>query len=132
MTTSKDAPLRNPLARARGLGSARSGFQHWRTLRVTALALIPLTIWFVIAVIAHLGAPLPELRAWIGHPINAALFILFIAIGLHHGAHGMTEVYEDYIHGHHAKLIADLATKGAALFLGAAMIVSVLEIAIPG
>jgi succinate dehydrogenase / fumarate reductase, membrane anchor subunit len=130
--TTKDASLRNPLARARGLGSAKSGFAHWRALRVSALALIPLTVWFVIVVIAHLGSPLPELRAWIGHPINAALFILFIAIGLHHGANGLTEVYEDYVHGHHAKLIADLATKGVAVFLGAAMIVSVLKIAILG
>ena len=128
----KPVSLRNPLAHARGLGSAKAGFAHWRGLRVTALALIPLTIWFVISVIAHLGAPLPEIRAWLGHPVNAALFILFIAIGLHHAANGLTEVYEDYVHGHHAKLVADLATKGVALFLAAAMTVSVLKIAMLG
>lgn len=130
--SSKNASLRTPLAHARGLGSAKSGFAHWRGLRVTALALIPLTIWFVISVIAHLGSPLPEIRAWLGHPVNAALFILFIAIGLHHAANGLTEVYEDYVHGHHAKLVADLATKGVALFLAAAMTVSVLKIAMLG
>lgn len=130
--SSKNASLRTPLAHARGLGSAKSGFAHWRGLRVTALALIPLTIWFVISVIAHLGSPLPEIRAWLGHPVNAALFILFIAIGLHHAANGLTEVYEDYVHGHHTKLVADLATKGVALFLAAAMTVSVLKIAMLG
>jgi succinate dehydrogenase / fumarate reductase membrane anchor subunit len=128
----KTPSLRNPLAHARGLGSAKAGFAHWRGLRVTALALIPLTIWFVIAVIAHLGSPLPEVRAWLAHPVNAALFILFIAIGLHHAANGLTEVYEDYVHGHYTKLVADLATKGLALFLGAAMTVSILKIAILG
>lgn len=128
----KNTSLRTPLAHARGLGSAKSGFAHWRGLRVTALALIPLTIWFVIAVIAHLGAPLPVVRAWLAHPVNAALFILFIAIGLHHAANGLTEVYEDYVHGHYAKLVSDLATKGLAVFLAAAMIVSVLKIAILG
>jgi succinate dehydrogenase / fumarate reductase membrane anchor subunit len=130
--TTKNTSLRTPLAHARGLGSAKSGFAHWRGLRVTALALIPLTIWFVISVIAHLGSPLPEIRAWLAHPVNAALFILFIAVGLHHAANGLTEVYEDYIHGHYTKLVADLATKGLAVFLGAAMTVSVLKIAMLG
>jgi succinate dehydrogenase / fumarate reductase membrane anchor subunit len=124
-----DAPYRTALARVRGLGSARSGHGAWRGIRITALALIPLTLWFVIGVIGHLGAPYPEMKAWLGHPVNAALMILFAGIGLHHGAHGMTEIYEDYLHNHHLKTAVDLSTKGIALFLAVAAIVSVLKIA---
>jgi succinate dehydrogenase / fumarate reductase membrane anchor subunit len=124
--------FRTPLGRARGLGSARRGFSAWKNIRLSALALIPLTIWFVISVIAHLGSPLEELRAWIATPWTATLLILFVGIGAHHGAHGMTEVWDDYITHHWLKLAVDFATKALCGLLAVAMIVSVLKIAVLG
>lgn len=124
--------FRTPIGRARGLGSAKRGFSAWKNIRLSALALIPLTIWFVIAVIAHLGAPIEEVRAWIAGPVTATLMILFVGIGAYHGAHGMTEVWDDYITNHWLKFAVDFATKAICALLAVAMIVSVLKIAVLG
>ncbi len=70
--------FRTPLARARGLGSAKSGTMHWWAQRLTALALIPLVIWFVVSMIVVTGADHEGARAFIGSPINAVLLILLI------------------------------------------------------
>ncbi len=121
--------LATPLARARGLGSAKRGVGGWRTLRLTAIVLVPLTIWFVASILCLLGAPLEEVRGWIARPWNATLLILFIAVGAHHGAHGMTEVWDDYC-THWTRLALDIVTKALCALLAVAAIVSVLMISV--
>ena len=59
---------RTPLARARGLGSAKDGVHHWWVQRLTAIALIPLVVWFAISLVMLSGADYPVIRAWIGSP----------------------------------------------------------------
>ncbi|HEX9326372.1 MAG TPA: succinate dehydrogenase, hydrophobic membrane anchor protein, partial [Reyranella sp.] len=94
-----NSDLRTPLSRARGLGSAKQGVQHWWAQRITAVALIPLVVWFAISLIMMSGADYAVVRAWIGSPVVMVLLTLTIVIGLHHGQIGMQEVVEDYVHG---------------------------------
>src|SRR5258707_4590093 len=90
--------LRTPLARARGLGSAKAGVHHWWAQRLTAIALIPLVVWFAISLVMLSGADYDIARAWIGSPLVMVLLILTISIGLHHGQLRMQVVIEDYVH----------------------------------
>lgn len=124
--------LRSPLGRARGLGSAKEGVTHWWTQRLTAIALVPLTIWFVISVIGNVGADYESMRAWLGTPINATLLILLLVAVFHHAQLGVQVVIEDYVHDHAIKTAGIIATKLLAIALGGYAVVSVLFVAIGG
>ena len=122
--------LRSPFAAARGLGSAKSGTHHWWLQRVTAIALIPLTVWFVIGLIMHVGAPYEEMRAWIGSPITATLMISLLFAMFYHAQLGLQVVIEDYIHAETCKLAMLLAVKGVCFFVGLLGVISVLKVAV--
>jgi len=107
--------LQTPLARVLGLGSAREGVGHWWWQRLTAAALVPLGIWFVIAVISLVGAGYGEARAWVTAPLNMVLLIAFAAALLHHAQLGLQVVIEDYVHNEALKLSGLLAVKGLAV-----------------
>ena len=91
--------MRSPLGRAIGLGSAKEGVEHWWRQRTTALLLVPLTLWFVIAVIGLAGADRAALVAWMHNPMPAVLMILLIVATFYHAALGLQVVIEDYVHG---------------------------------
>ena len=124
--------IRTPLARARGLGSAKSGTHHWWVQRITAVALIPLAIWFVVGLVVIGGADHATAIAWIGHPLGAVLLVLAIAFGFWHGQLGLQVVIEDYVHGEGCRIALLLVMKGAALVLALAAILSVLRVALGG
>lgn len=124
--------LKTPLGKARGLGAAKTGVEHWWAERWTAMALVPLVIWFVISVVAHIGDDHREAVAWIGSPVSAVLMVLLIAGAFHHGQLGLQVVFEDYIHNERVKWIALFALKGGAIVLSAAAIMAVLRIALGG
>jgi succinate dehydrogenase / fumarate reductase membrane anchor subunit len=123
-----NSDLRTPLARARGLGSARAGVHHWWAQRLTAIALIPLVVWFAISLVMMSGADYGSVRAWIGSPVVMVLLILTIAVGLHHGQLGLQVVIEDYVHGDGSKLALIVAVRFIAVLFGLAAIVAVLRI----
>jgi succinate dehydrogenase / fumarate reductase membrane anchor subunit len=127
-----NSDLRTPLARARGLGSAREGVHHWWAQRLTAIALIPLVVWFAISLVMMSGADYGSVRAWIGSPVVMVLLILTIAIGLHHGQLGLQVVIEDYVHGDGSKLALIVAVRFVAVLFGLAAIVAVLRIGFGG
>ncbi len=122
---------RTPLARARGLGSARDGLGHWWAQRLTAIALIPLVVWFAVSLVMLSGADYATVRAWIGSPLVMVLLILTIGIGLHHGQLGMQVVLEDYTDGAWRVALIVLVKFIAALF-GLAAIVAILRIGFGG
>ena len=127
-----NSDLRTPLARARGLGSARVGVHHWWAQRLTAIALIPLVVWFAISLVMMSGADYGAVRAWIGSPVVMVLLILTIAIGLHHGQLGLQVVIEDYVHGDGFKLALIVAVRFIAIFFGMAAVVAILRIGFGG
>ncbi|MEH6755654.1 MAG: succinate dehydrogenase, hydrophobic membrane anchor protein [Alphaproteobacteria bacterium] len=124
--------IRTPLGRARGLGSAKTGTDHWWMQRVTALALIPLVIWFVVSMIIVTGADHETALAFIGSPINAVLLTLLIIATFYHGQLGLQVVIEDYIHSKWLEVALILLVKGAAIFLGVASVYAVIAIALGG
>lgn len=124
--------IRTPLARARGLGSARSGTHHWWLQRITAVALVPLAIWFVVGLVVIGGADHAMAIAWVGHPVGAVLLVLAVGFGFWHGQLGLQVVIEDYVHGEGCRIALLLVMKGAALMLALAAILSVLRVALGG
>jgi succinate dehydrogenase / fumarate reductase membrane anchor subunit len=124
--------LRTPLARARGLGSAKEGVNHWWAQRVTAVALVPLTLWFVVSLLSVLGEDYAQLVAWIGSPLNTVLLVTFLFSMFYHAYLGLQVVIEDYVHTEAVKLATLLATKFLLILLGAAAILAVLRIAFGG
>ena len=126
-----NSDLRTPLARARGLGSARAGVHHWWAQRLTAIALIPLVVWFAISLVMLSGADYDIARAWIGSPLVMVLLILTIGIGLHHGQLGLQVVWEDYTDGA-LRVFMILFTKFIAVLFGLGAILAIMRIGFGG
>ena len=120
--------LRTPLSKVKGLGAAKEGASHWWNLRLTAIALIPLALWFSFSIALIAVADYATLIAWIGSPFSTVMMILIIIVGFYHGYLGLEEIIVDYV-AHEAWKIGMLIAVGllAALFamLG---VVSVLKI----
>ena len=91
--------MRDPLATARGLGSAKDGVNHWWMQRVTAIALLLLSPWFIYFAVSLVGADQLSVRAAIAQPLNATLLVSFMIAMLWHARLGLQVVVEDYIHG---------------------------------
>jgi succinate dehydrogenase / fumarate reductase membrane anchor subunit len=123
--------LRTPLARARGHGSAKEGFGHWLLLRLTAVAMIPLSIWFIYSVVRLAGAHYEHFQAWIGLPGNTALMLILLYCVFQHAQLGVQEVVDDYMHGA-AKLAATILVKMTSVLLGVFCVVAVLRVALVG
>jgi succinate dehydrogenase / fumarate reductase membrane anchor subunit len=119
---------RTALARVRGLGTARSGVQHWWVQRLTAIALLPLSIWWVAGMIALTGAEHNEAAAWVARPLNATLSIITLAMVFHHGQLGLQVVIEDYVHHEGAKIALLIMVKLLAGVLALAGALAVLRL----
>ncbi|MDY0022624.1 succinate dehydrogenase, hydrophobic membrane anchor protein [Arenimonas caeni] len=91
--------LRNPLARAKGLGSAKDGTTHWWHQRLSAIALLLLTPWFVILMVGLIGDDLATVRATLSQPLTAILMTAFVLSLFWHARLGLQVVIEDYLHG---------------------------------
>jgi succinate dehydrogenase membrane anchor subunit len=97
--------LLTPLARVRGLGSARSGTEHFWRQRITAVANVPLTIAFVVIVVSLLGRNHATVVSTLRSPLVAMLMLLFIGSFIYHMRIGMQVIIEDYVHSELAKLV---------------------------
>ena len=126
------AIMRSMLGRARGLGSAKSGSGHWWAQRLTAIALVPLAVWFVIGVIAHAGASRAGIVHWMSGPLTATLTLALIACLFQHMQLGLQVVIEDYVHSETRRLVTLLAMKGATALLAILAAISVLKMALAG
>ena len=90
--------MRSPLGLALGLGSARDGVEHWRLQRVTAIALVPLTVWFAASLMARAGNDYAAFIAWLRMPFATILMVLLLTTLFYHTALGLQVVIEDYVH----------------------------------
>ena len=124
--------LAGPLARARGLGSAKEGVQHWWAQRISAVALVPLTLWFVYAAVHLTGADQDNVRDWLHRPANAILMTLLIIATFYHLALGLQVVIEDYVHREGVKIAAILLIKALIVLLAMGSLFTVLRVAVGG
>jgi succinate dehydrogenase / fumarate reductase, membrane anchor subunit len=122
--------LRTPLSQARGLGSAKEGVHHWWMQRVTAVALVPLVLWFAFSVATLGAADHAVLVAWLARPWNTVLMVLFLVALLYHSMLGVQEVVLDYVSGEAARMVWMLAIKFVHVLLAAASVLAVLRVAL--
>lgn len=122
--------LRSPLGRVRGLGAAKEGAHHWWVQRLTAVALVPLTLWFIASVIVLTGASHGDVTLWMARPHNTVLLLALIGATFWHGALGLQVVIEDYIRSETVRLAAMLTMKAAMLLLALFATVAVLKVAL--
>ena len=122
--------MRSPLGRAIGLGSAKEGVEHWWLQRITAVALVPLSLWFVIAIIRLVGADSDGVRDWVGNPLPAIMLVLLLIATFYHAALGLQVVIEDYIHAELTKLGLVVIVRLGCLALAVAGMFAVLSMAV--
>ena len=118
--------MRSTLGRVRGLGSSGEGVGHWWAQRVTAIALVPLCLWFVVSVIGLMGADHAAFLAWIGQFGNALLVVLLVLVMFHHAQLGLQVVIEDYVHGEAAKVATLMLVRFAVVAMGASCVLAVV------
>ena len=124
--------LRTPLGKVRGLGSAKDGTEHFWVQRVTAVALVPLTIWFVASLVCLTGSSRADVVGRLSSPINSILMLLVIFAGMYHLKLGLQVIIEDYVHGEAMKLLTNLGNVFACTAVGFAAAFAVLKIAFGG
>jgi succinate dehydrogenase / fumarate reductase membrane anchor subunit len=122
---------RSPLARAIGLGSAKEGVGAWWAERVSAVALVPLTLWFAASIIAHTGSDYATFIAWLRAPVSAVLMVLLLIALFHHTALGLQVVIEDYVHSG-VKFAAVIGVRLGSFAFAVAGVVASLRIAFGG
>jgi succinate dehydrogenase membrane anchor subunit len=127
-----DGNLRSPLGRALGLGSAKEGVAHWWAQRLSAVALVPLGLWFCASLIAVAGADRAALVDWLKSPVSAILMILTIIAVFYHAALGVQVVIEDYVASEGIKIVGVVLTKLAAILLAVAGVFAVVKLALGG
>jgi succinate dehydrogenase / fumarate reductase membrane anchor subunit len=121
---------RSPLGRARGLGSAKEGTHHFWVQRVSAIALVPLTLWFVFSLARLPDASYERLVWWASAPSVAVALVLFIASVLYHSLLGVQVIIEDYVADEGAKITALLVSKFVHATAAVAGVFAVLKIAL--
>jgi succinate dehydrogenase / fumarate reductase membrane anchor subunit len=121
--------LRSSLGRVRGLGSAKEGVGHWWAQRVTAIALVPLSIWFVFAAISLIGADYATFRAWLSIFGNALAMIVLVATLFYHSYLGLQVVIEDYVHHEPGRVITLLGSRFVLFVLAVSCILAIVLVA---
>jgi succinate dehydrogenase / fumarate reductase membrane anchor subunit len=118
-----------PLHKVQGLGASHSGTGHFWRQRVTAVALVPLGLWFAFAVLGLAGATEVTTLGFLAHPWNAILMAAFTVTLLYHMALGLQEVIDDYVHTPGLKIVSLLAMRLVAIAIGAVCLFALIRIA---
>lgn len=130
MSRERGPSLRSPLGRARGYGAAKDGVHHFWVQRVSAVALIPLSLWFAFSVARLPILSYAAVKDWVGAPSVAVALVLFVAALFYHSMLGVQVVIEDYVAGEGRKLVTLLIVKFAHAAAAAAGVFAVLKIAL--
>ncbi len=113
-----------------GAASTKGGQAHWWAQRITAVALVPLSLWFVVAIIGHVGTDHGAVTAWLASPAVAILMVLTLVAAFYHAMLGLEVVVDDYVHGPGPRRAALVCVRFACVLLGAAGVFAVLSIAV--
>jgi len=124
--------MRTPLGKVRGLGSAKAGTEHFWVQRMSAVAMVPLAIFFIIFLIRYAGAPYAEVIGALSNPIVAVLFGMMVIAGLVHMRIGMQEIILDYVHSEGLKFLSLMLNTFFAMLIGGLCLFAVLKIAFVG
>jgi succinate dehydrogenase / fumarate reductase membrane anchor subunit len=119
-----------PLARVDGLGAAHSGTVHFWRQRIGAVALVPLSIWFVCAALGLIGADRDTAAGFLAQPVNAIAMALFVIAALNHMSLGIQVVIEDYVHDEGPKILLLILNNFFVWIVGAACLFALVKIAI--
>ena len=122
--------MRTPLAKARGLGSAKSGLHHWWHQRLTALALVPLMVVALIMVATIGRLDYAGAMAMMANPFVAALLLLLVLVGFYHAALGLQVVFEDYVAQEGRRMVLIILVKMALFALATLTILSILKVSL--
>ena len=120
--------LRSPLGRVLGLGSAKDGTAHWWAQRVTAVALLPLTLWFVISLLTLPGLDYETVRTWLSVPVTGFLTLLLVAVLTYHSYLGTIVIVEDYVTSHGMKVLSLMVLRFLYILAGGAAIFAILRV----
>lgn len=123
---------RSPLAKVRGLGSAKAGTSHWWMQRVTAVVLIPLSFWLIMFLNLSLNAPYQEMIEWLALPLNTLGMVAWVLAVFYHAALGLQVVIEDYIAAEGVKIVAVWTVNLSFLLLALAALIAVFRILLIG
>jgi succinate dehydrogenase / fumarate reductase membrane anchor subunit len=121
--------LRSPMGRVLGLGSAKDGTAHWWAQRVSAAALVPLTLWFSVSLLALPALDYGTVRAWLSVPLSSLLAVLLVVVTTYHSYLGTGVVIEDYVHSAGTKLLSLLLLRFLYVIVGGASIFAILRVA---
>ncbi len=124
--------FRTPLAVARGLGSAKDGFNHWWMQRLTAIALVPLVLWFVVSMIGLAGQDRGQVLAWLQSPHHGVVMSIFLITALYHANLGLQAIFEDYVQARWLQLSSRILAGFAAVFFGFTGVFALLGLAFGG
>ena len=124
--------LRSPLGRVLGTGAAHDGVRHWWLQRLTSIALVPLTVWFVVSLLALPSLGYSTLVAWMSQSSTALLLILLVLTAAWHSQLGVRVVVEDYLHGAGARTLTLVVIAFAHVLLAAAGVFAILRVAFGG
>jgi len=116
------------LRHVRQLGSARDGLSEWRLQRLTAIALIPLSLYFVASVLWLATSDRITAAAWLASPVTALLVMLFVLAGLAHALVGLRSIFLDYVHTRARLVAAGLFIRAAAVLLAGASVLAILKL----
>ena len=134
MSPTYKTDLENPLAKARGTGSAKSGAHHWWMMKLTSLALIPLMLWFFFSIMNLIatGASYSAALEWVSTPYIAVILVVFLAVNFYHAAIGGQEIIIDYVHHKMFKIPTLILFHFMCFIAGITGIAAVLFIAFGG
>ena len=124
--------LRSPLGRVLGAGSAKQGVHHWWVQRLTSIALVPLSIWFLVSLLSLPSLDHWVVSAWMAQSSSALLLILFVLVAAWHSQLGLQVIVEDYVHGNGSKTLILVAITFAHVLIASAGVLAVLRVALRG